>query len=232
MKVALLNPPWTFEGSIYFGCRQPHLPLELGYCQSLLEAAGHEVCMLDGALDALTVAGMAQSVARFAPDLAVITTAPTYLFWRCAQPELAIPAALAEAVREHVPCLAAVGPHGSSTPGAVLNKLPVDLVVMGEAEELIRDIANGVDWNATPGIASWVGTPDVSSICRRCAGRRPGSRRTTITIIASRASLTGPARRSRRRAAAPTAAASAPSSTSAIATGGGSSRSCSTRSTG
>jgi anaerobic magnesium-protoporphyrin IX monomethyl ester cyclase len=30
MRVALVNPPWSFAGSIYFGCREPHLPLELG----------------------------------------------------------------------------------------------------------------------------------------------------------------------------------------------------------
>ena len=31
MKYALINPNWSFEGSIYFGCREPHLPLEFGY---------------------------------------------------------------------------------------------------------------------------------------------------------------------------------------------------------
>ena len=71
MKIALLNPPWSFEGSIYFGCREPHLPLELGYCRSLLEADGHEVLLLDGAFDGLTIAGLAERVAQFAPDLAV-----------------------------------------------------------------------------------------------------------------------------------------------------------------
>ncbi len=30
MKVALVNPRWTFEDSIDFGCRESHLPLELG----------------------------------------------------------------------------------------------------------------------------------------------------------------------------------------------------------
>ena len=28
MRVALVNPAWDYEGSIYFGCREPHLPLE------------------------------------------------------------------------------------------------------------------------------------------------------------------------------------------------------------
>ena len=28
MRFALINPNWTFDGSIYFGCREPHLPLK------------------------------------------------------------------------------------------------------------------------------------------------------------------------------------------------------------
>ena len=35
MRFALVNPPWTFDGSIYFGCREPHLPLEFGYARAL-----------------------------------------------------------------------------------------------------------------------------------------------------------------------------------------------------
>ena len=30
MKLARVNPAWTFEGSLYFGCRHPHPPLECG----------------------------------------------------------------------------------------------------------------------------------------------------------------------------------------------------------
>lgn len=141
MKVALINPPWSFAGSIYFGCREPHLPLELGYAQALLTAHGHEVLLLDGHLCGQTVDQLASDVAAFGPDIAVITTAPTYLFWRCAQPELTLPAALATALRASVPQLVAIGPHGSTTPRAVLQKLPVDLVLMGEAEELILALA-------------------------------------------------------------------------------------------
>ncbi|TIS11950.1 MAG: B12-binding domain-containing radical SAM protein, partial [Mesorhizobium sp.] len=92
MKVALVNPRWTYEHSIYFGCRQPHLPLELGYCKALLETDGHSVLMLDGQLQDLDNAELAERVAAFAPDMTVVTTAPTYLFWRCAPPELRVPA--------------------------------------------------------------------------------------------------------------------------------------------
>ena len=91
MKVALLNPPWTFEGSIYFGCREPHLPLEYGYARALLERDGHDVLVVDGQLDGLSLADMRTCLTAYEPDITVITTAPSYLFWRCAPPELRVP---------------------------------------------------------------------------------------------------------------------------------------------
>ncbi len=39
--------------------------------------------------------------------------------------------------------LVAVGPHGSTTPRAALNKLDADVVVLGECEEVLVEIANG-----------------------------------------------------------------------------------------
>jgi hypothetical protein len=86
MRYSLINPPWTFGGSIYFGCREPHLPLEYGYSKAVLEAAGHEVDMVDGQLVGLGLDDIRRRVADFRPDFTVVTTAPSYLFWRCAPP--------------------------------------------------------------------------------------------------------------------------------------------------
>ena len=47
MRVALVNPNWDFTGSIYFGCREPHLPLEFGYAAALLANAGHIAAIID-----------------------------------------------------------------------------------------------------------------------------------------------------------------------------------------
>jgi hypothetical protein len=80
MKYALLNPAWSFEGSIYFGCREPHLPLEYGYAKSLLERRGHEVLIIDGHLDGLSDRDIVARVTAFQPDFTVVTTAPSYLF--------------------------------------------------------------------------------------------------------------------------------------------------------
>lgn len=142
-RVALINPNWDFEGSIYFGCRSPHLPLELGISQHRLSEAGHATLLLDAHMFDLSLVEIEDELRRFCPDMIVITTAPTYLFWRCAPPELRVPQQLARAVRDLSPRLVVVGPHGSSTPKAALGKLAADTVVMGECEEALLRLANG-----------------------------------------------------------------------------------------
>ncbi len=143
MRIVLVNPRWRFDGSIYFGCRAPHLPLELRITEQLLEQAGHKTLLLDAHMFDLSLSDVADEVRAFRPDMAVITTAPTYLFWRCAQPELQVPREILDVLRDLVPVLLAVGPHGSTTPRTVLRKLPVDIVVMGECEHTVTRLANG-----------------------------------------------------------------------------------------
>lgn len=153
MKVALVNPAWSYEGSIYFGCREAHLPLELGYCLAHLASGGHECLMLDGALDHLGNEAMADRVAAFAPDMTVVTTAPTYLFWRCAPPELRNPGEFLRALGERGGRTVAVGPHASATPAPTLRKLGCDIVVRGECEEVVARLASNADWTAVPATA-------------------------------------------------------------------------------
>ena len=66
MRVVLVNPPWSFAGSIYFGCREPHLPLELGYAAALLERAGHRAVVRDAALGLRPALPWRDGVARLA----------------------------------------------------------------------------------------------------------------------------------------------------------------------
>ncbi len=80
---------------------------------------------------------------EFAPDFMVVTTAPTYLFWRCAPPELRVPQELCDALRGLQAKLVVVGPHGSTTPRATLKKLDADVVVLGECEEILPQLATG-----------------------------------------------------------------------------------------
>src|SRR5690606_23771084 len=100
MRVAMVNPRWTFDGSIYFGCREPHLPYEFGSAAVLLQAAGHDAVIVDAHLFDLDDRDIVAELRAFAPDMIVITTAPTYLFWRCAPPELRVPRHLAQLLRD------------------------------------------------------------------------------------------------------------------------------------
>jgi anaerobic magnesium-protoporphyrin IX monomethyl ester cyclase len=151
MKFALLNPPWNFKGSIYFGCREPHLPLEFGYAKALLEQAGHEALIVDGHLFQLSLAEMNRRIIDFGPDYLVVTTAPSYLFWRCPPPELRIPAELMRAISGHKAQIILVGPHGSATPRAILAKLNAAAVIRGEFEEILPRLPEG-NWPDIPGL--------------------------------------------------------------------------------
>lgn len=155
MKVALINPNWTFDGSIYFGCREPHLPLEYGYAAALLRARGHEARIFDAQLRGLSRPELRAEVEAFGPDMAVITSAPSYLFWRCAPPELRVPQETVSDLRGLARLLVVVGPHASTTPTATLKKLGVDVAVMGECEEVLVELAETAreDWAKLTSIA-------------------------------------------------------------------------------
>jgi anaerobic magnesium-protoporphyrin IX monomethyl ester cyclase len=153
MKVALVNPTWRFQNSIYFGCREPHLPLELGYCRVLLERGGHDVLLVDGHLMDTPMSELAEKVAEFGPDMTVVTTAPTYLFWRCAPPELRVPREFLVALGNRGGRTVAVGPHGSVTPEATLAELGVHVVVRGECEEIVAALADATELAKVPAIA-------------------------------------------------------------------------------
>jgi anaerobic magnesium-protoporphyrin IX monomethyl ester cyclase len=176
VRVALYNPAWTFDGSIYFGCREPHLPLELGYAKALLERDGHDVLLVDAQLGfawngvARGIEGPDQAreaIAGFAPDMTVVTTAPSYLFWRCAPPELRVPMRALAEIRAVAGVTVAVGPHASTTPGATLRKLAVDAAVMGECEEVLVALARTPleKWRDLP----FVATPDADFGSAKCS---------------------------------------------------------------
>jgi anaerobic magnesium-protoporphyrin IX monomethyl ester cyclase len=171
VKIALVNPPWSFEGSIYFGCREPHLPLELGYARALLTERGHEVRLLDAQLSGSDLSALAAELSSYRPDATVLTTAPSYLFWRCAPPELRVPIQTARALRPHTERLFVVGPHASTTPRAVLAKIDADAVVMGECEAVLPELIE-----AAPGDYQ-----RIDSIAY--PGQGPGHRRAGAEIV-------------------------------------------------
>ena len=107
--------------------------------------------------------------------MTVVTTAPTYLFWRCAPPELRVPRQMLAAMGDTAGLTVVVGPHGSSTPAPVLKKLGVDIVVRGECEEVVAALADAPGRRDIPGIAYVDDTGTVRVIGEPAAARFVGT---------------------------------------------------------
>ncbi len=169
-----MNPFWSFEGSTYFGCAEPHFPLELLSARERLRAAGQEVLLVDAWMDHLTPGQVRERLQVFDEDFLVMPTAPSYLFWRCPQPELRVPqqwiAELNQASQVVV-----IGPHGSVTPLATLEKTGADIVLRGEPDETLPQLATlpwemiaGCVWRDAAGLVHT--TPGLGATDMRAVG--------------------------------------------------------------
>ncbi|MBE7182147.1 MAG: TIGR04295 family B12-binding domain-containing radical SAM protein, partial [Terriglobus roseus] len=154
MKFALVNPRWSFEGSTYFGCPDPHFPLELLSAREFLRYAGHEVLLVDALMDELSPEQVQRKLDAFQEDFLVIPTAPSYLFWRCPQPELRVPKQWIAQLRPEGSRgrskVVVIGPHGSATPLATLEKTGADIVLRGEHDQTLPQLAS-TPWEMVAG---------------------------------------------------------------------------------
>jgi B12-binding domain/radical SAM domain protein of rhizo-twelve system len=141
MKYALVNPNWTFEGSTYFGCREPHLPIELLSAQNFIRRLGHETMVLDAQMEGWSPSETRDRMARFDPDFLVLPSAPSYLFWRCPPPELRVPQEWFAALKGKAKAVI-IGPHASATPAAAMRKTGADVAMRGEPDETLGLLAS------------------------------------------------------------------------------------------
>ena len=149
-RYALVNPNWDFAGSTYFGCRDPHTPLELLFAAQKIDAGGNQSQLIDAQTDDLTLAETRQQVASFDPDFLVIPSAPSYLFWRCPPPELRIPSQWFAGIGGRA-AKVLIGPHGSATPRAAMRKSGADAVIRGESEDALAALA-AAPWELIDGL--------------------------------------------------------------------------------
>jgi B12-binding domain/radical SAM domain protein of rhizo-twelve system len=140
MRFALVNPNWNFAGSTYFGCREPHIPLELLFAAAHLRASGHDALVVDAHTERLSLEQTKRRVDSFRPDFLVIPTAPTYLFWRCPPPELRVPMAWMQGMSPEA-VKVVIGPHASATPVAAIRKTGCAVAVRGEPDQALAELA-------------------------------------------------------------------------------------------
>jgi anaerobic magnesium-protoporphyrin IX monomethyl ester cyclase len=150
MRFALVNPNWEFSGSTYFGCRDPHTPLELLFTADKIKEAGHEPLVVDAQTDQLSIAATRDRVLAFDPDFLVIPSAPSYLFWRCPPPEVRVPAEWFRGIGGRARKVL-VGPHSSATPVAAMRKTGADIVIKGECDQVVPELASK-PWDLLDGV--------------------------------------------------------------------------------
>jgi anaerobic magnesium-protoporphyrin IX monomethyl ester cyclase len=149
VKFALVNPNWDFKGSTYFGCRNPHVPLELLFAYDQIRVAGHEPILVDAQTDNLTLEETRRKVDSFKPHFLVLPTAPSYLFWRCPPPELRVPMEWSKGLARKA-IKVVVGPHSSATPAITLRKTGCDVALRGEPDQTLSELASK-PWNEIAG---------------------------------------------------------------------------------
>ncbi len=164
MKVALVNPPSPPEFRVSRGLMggfgmavHPELlypPIELAHVASVLEQQGHEVCLVDADAADLDLPGTRERVLQFEPQLVCLDSSSTSL-----DRDLS----LAREIRtQSTATVAILGSQVTYTPGEVFESNAVDLVVRGEPEYTLRDLAGRVaEGRSLEGIegTSWMG-PD------------------------------------------------------------------------
>ncbi len=140
MKILLVNPPILIEKSrgeiaaVIENLFYNSPPLGLAYIAAVLEKEGHEVAIIDAAVERLSLDQVAGRAASFAPD-GIGLTSTTNLF-DCA-------VALAQKFRERfkgVPLLLG-GPHVSVNPEHALSFECFDVGVLGEGERTMAELA-------------------------------------------------------------------------------------------
>lgn len=172
MRFAFVNPNWDFTGSTYFGCKDPHVPLELMFAYDKVREAGHEPALFDAQTDELSPDEVRSKVEEFAPDFLIIPSAPSYLFWRCPPPELRVPMEWFSAIGGKSKKIL-IGPHASATPRAAMRKTGADVVLKGEPDQAIADLASkpwseidGCCWRDEKGehFSATLGTVDMKTL--------------------------------------------------------------------
>lgn len=146
MKIVLVNPPSPPEYRVSRGLMggfgmavNPGLlypPIELAHVASVLEAAGHAVVILDADARGLDAEGARAAIVAEKPGLVCVDSSSTSLdrdlaLCRAVRAELGVPVAI-------------LGSQVTYTPGEIFQHDNVDVVVRGEPEYTVRELAERV----------------------------------------------------------------------------------------
>ena len=137
MRILLINPPWVIGRSIWQNIAAVMPPLGLAQMAACLRRSGHQVAILDAHAERVDLGQFAGRVEQLGQFDLVGITATTALIHNALE--------LARMTRRTLPTAKIVlgGVHPTVLPEEVLAETAVDLVVRGEGELTIQEIADG-----------------------------------------------------------------------------------------
>lgn len=155
----LVNPDWReLSRPGRFRTQVPYFPLELMYIEGALKQRGLPSLMADMWARTLTPEAFDDALSR--ADYLVVTTAPTYIFWRDGICDVDFPRAVLADLRRKAPQakIIVIGPQGTALP-ETMAALELDYLVKGEPDrvvaELIDALAKGdAAADSLPGVCS------------------------------------------------------------------------------
>jgi radical SAM superfamily enzyme YgiQ (UPF0313 family) len=135
MRIALINPNWNLHDIEYTttSVKPPKsIPLELTYIAASL---CQESKIFDAYANNQTIDELVEEVKEFSPDITVLETAPTYLFWRCPPLDLSVPSKTLKTIKQSINSKnVIIGPHGTIDPEWTREQTQGDIIIRGESD--------------------------------------------------------------------------------------------------
>lgn len=141
MKVCALTPNWSLSSGLYptDTIKPPRsFPLEWSYLRRDIRLNNPDLkfTVSDEYLRPRSMRKFTSSEAEDPADIYIISTAPSYLFWRCAPTSLELVSRYVAATRAAAPAaqIILVGPHATAEPSSTLEWTGADFALRGEID--------------------------------------------------------------------------------------------------
>jgi len=145
MRIALINPPVLSSERIAPVIRTLFYnspPLGIGYLGAFLEANGHQVRLMDAAVECLSYSAVVRRLREFEPELVGVTSTTVSI-----ASATGLAAVLQRALQ--VPIVIG-GPHVTANPQETLAASAFDYGVIGEGENTLLELLDVVQGKRTP----------------------------------------------------------------------------------
>jgi anaerobic magnesium-protoporphyrin IX monomethyl ester cyclase len=144
--IGLVTPNWTLDRSFLptDTVRPPvSFPLEWGYLATDERIA--DWILFDEYANRNSLQLTKAVLSRASPDIIVISSTPSYLFWRCPPLSLGLVRRYVTIAKAAVPgaAIVLIGPHGTADPTWALSRSGVDYVFRGEIDHYLAELLVG-----------------------------------------------------------------------------------------